>query len=440
MKDKTNGLGSNEGTKLVGPETSEKLNINKPKKKHRLPKGITVKNDILYYYIYNSSIKKGGKGRCGQQKSTGLKYTPENVQKAVEIRNAVLAKLAAGKQIIDANITMRELGERYLESKSKLADTTYATTEYNMRKIMKYFGDMQVKRIRTEDINLFLDKMAESGSDATGHEGEPLSKRTVNDIQKLVRYLFKFAVSQDVISSDANPAIEAEVDKDKITKYRKSSTDHYLRYDQAMLFLKIVHDKYPEFYPIFYLVIIFGLRREEANGLKWSAIDLDYNHTLSVQSTVTRGTKVNRVDTGKTDESVNTAFPFHLEDDQIELLRREKQRQVEMRKKFGNQYVENDYFFKNADGSLHDPSYLYKVFKKILRENPELPQDVTFHGLRKTTASVLVREKNVTPKQLQTWMRHSDIEITLRLYAQIEKELANEETSKTMAGLFKVEF
>ena len=101
----------------------------------------------------------------------------------------------------------------------------------------------------------------------------------------------------------------------------------------------------------------------------------------------------------------------------------------------GDSYKDNDYVFKNIDRSLYYPDYPTKLFKKIIKKDPELPQDITLHGLRISCVSILVHN-NVDIKTIQKWVGHKDINTTLKIYAKVKDREAKEELSKELGNLF----
>ena len=198
--------------------------------------------------------------------------------------------------------------------------------------------------------------------------------------------------------------------------------------EEAQYFLSKVKDH--ELYELFYLTLFFGLRREEILGLRWSAIDLN-NKTMSINHTVTKGTIVNRTNTTKT---ASSAREYPLTDEQVEMFSQLKDKEKTNRKLFGNSYFDNDYVFKHADGSLYYPDYPTKAFRKIIKKIQELPQGITFHGLRSSCVSILVRQ-NMDVKSIQKWVGHTDIDTTLRIYAKVKDKEAKREISDAMNGI-----
>ncbi|MBQ7558105.1 MAG: hypothetical protein IJT00_08575, partial [Lachnospiraceae bacterium] len=77
----------------------------------------------------------------------------------------------------------------------------------------------------------------------------------------------------------------------------KNTDEEFFSYEEAQHFLGKIKDH--ELYEMFYLTLVFRLRREEILGLRWSAIDFK-DKTMAINHTVTRGTTVNRANTTKT--------------------------------------------------------------------------------------------------------------------------------------------
>ena len=227
-----------------------------------------------------------------------------------------------------------------------------------------------------------------------------------------------------------NPVKEVVINKNLAAKYakEKNTDEEFFSYEEAQLFLDNIKEH--ELYELFYVALFFGMRREEILGLRWSAIDIK-NKTMSINHTVTRGTKINRVNTTKT---ASSARVYPLTDEQLEMFNSLKDKEEKNRILFGNGYHESDYIFKHVDGSLFYPDYPSKLFAKLIKKMPELPQNITFHGLRSSCVSILVHQ-NMDVKSIQKWVGHKDIDTTLRIYAKVKDKEAKREISKAMTGI-----
>lgn len=164
----------------------------------------------------------------------------------------------------------------------------------------------------------------------------------------------------------------------------------------------------------------YGLRRSEAIGLKWDAIDFDQN-TITIRHTVTSCDLDSKrilvaADTTKTKSSMRTLplVPFMRE--RLLALREE---QKENRRLCGRSYIKDyvDYVCVNEIGDLIKPHYVTESFPKLLKANGLRP--VRYHDLRHSCASLLLAN-GVPMKQIQEWLGHSDFSTTANIYAHLD--------------------
>ena len=125
-----------------------------------------------------------------------------------------------------------------------------------------------------------------------------------------------------------------------------------------------------------------------------------------------------------------------LTEEQVKMFKHLKAKETENRDLFGSAYHDNDYIFKHEDGSLYYPDYPTKAFGKLIKAHPELPQGITFHGLRKSCVSILVHE-GYDVKRIQKWVGHADIDTTLKIYAKVKDKEAKQEILNGMNNIIK---
>ncbi len=220
----------------------------------------------------------------------------------------------------------------------------------------------------------------------------------------------KYAVKIELI--DTNPA-------DKIERPKK---DHFVGsfYDSKEvqeLFEAVKGTKLE--IPVF-LGAFYGLRRSEALGLKWNAIDFE-NDTITIRHTVTActidGKRVQVAqDTTKTKSSMRT---LPLVPAFKEKLLKLKEDQKEYRRVCGKCYDKRylDYICVDEMGTLISPGYLTTAFPKLLERNGL--RRIRFHDLRHSCASLLLAN-GVPMKQIQEWLGHSDFSTTANVYAHLD--------------------
>ncbi len=226
----------------------------------------------------------------------------------------------------------------------------------------------------------------------------------------VIHRALKYAVKIDLIS--VNPA--DKVERPKADKFIGSFYDS----DEMQALFEAAKDTLLEI-PIF-LGAFYGLRRSEALGLKWDAIDFQ-NGTITIRHTVTSCTIDGKhvqvaKDTTKTKSSMRTLplVPVFKEK-----LLKVKEQQAEYRRVCGkcydNRYLE--YICVDEMGTLISPHYLTAAFPKLLDKN-ELRR-IRYHNLRHSCASLLLAN-GVPMKQIQEWLGHSDFSTTANVYAHLD--------------------
>ena len=148
-------------------------------------------------------------------------------------------------------------------------------------------------------------------------------------------------------------------------------------------------------------------------GLQWDSVDFAAN-TLTIKHTVVKMRTAVTKDKTKTKSSYRT---FPLLPDVRELLLEAKEREGEFRRMFGKEYVENPYIFKWEDGRLLAPDYVSRSFSKLLKKHGL--KHIRFHDLRHSCASLLIA-LGYTPKQIQEWLGHANISITMDVYGHMD--------------------
>ncbi len=164
-----------------------------------------------------------------------------------------------------------------------------------------------------------------------------------------------------------------------------------------------------------YTTLYYGLRRSEVLGLRWNSIDFEKN-TLTINHTVVKNRTIVEKDTVKTQSSYHT---YVLIDDVKKVLLQERDRRRERMKELGRQYKKSDYVFTWEDGTLYRPDYITRSFQRVLKKH-NLPK-MRFHDLRHSTASILY-DKGWDLKDIQSWLRHSSIDVTSDIYTHITED------------------
>ena len=164
----------------------------------------------------------------------------------------------------------------------------------------------------------------------------------------------------------------------------------------------------------------YGLRRSEAVGLRWEAIDFE-NNTITIRHTVTTcridGKKVMvAADRTKNKSSMRTMPLVLLFKERLLYLQDQQNKQ---RKLCGGSYCRDflGYICVDEMGVLIKPDYISAAFPKLLDRHGL--RRIRFHDLRHSCASLLLAH-GVPMKQIQEWLGHSDYSTTANIYSHLD--------------------
>lgn len=167
--------------------------------------------------------------------------------------------------------------------------------------------------------------------------------------------------------------------------------------------------------------LMYGLRRSEICGLRWSDIDMKAG-TLTVTNTCTEFAGVNyELEKTKSPAGHRTLY---LNAWTIDYLQQLKIKQIV-------NYYETDKVCRYPNGKPVMPHSLSHQITKMLTECGF--EGVTLHGLRHTAATILVNRLPV--KYVQAFLGHQKASTTLDIYAHVmNKDMIT--TSATMSDVF----
>ena len=356
------------------------------------------------YHMKLSWVSAEGK-RQRKSKSTEL---PERGNKKraqamlIDFQREQEAELVAnGNSAKD--ILFTDYMKQWLEKmKLQIRPTTYSGYHDNVYGvIIPYFKPMKLKlrEVSPKHIQDFYTK-----------QRQRVKGTTVKSYHANIHKAFKDARKLQLI--DSNP-MEC-VDPPKKEPYHGQT----YTVEEAQKILVLISDTIFEI-PIT-MMLFYGLRREEAIGLKWQNIDFD-NDTFLIAHTVTETKVDGHLQMVKEDLTKNSSSyrSLPLVAPVKELLLEKKQSIQEYRKLFRRSYYreDSDYVCVNEIGELIKPRTLSDNFKRIIRQNKI--RNLRLYDCRHTAASLMLKN-GVNMKQIQMILGHSDYATTANIYSHLD--------------------
>jgi integrase len=230
--------------------------------------------------------------------------------------------------------------------------------------------------------------------------GEKLSVRMVQSIHAVLRNALQCAVREEVLPRNVAKLVPVTVPKYKVNRG--------LSVADARRVLKVAADE--RLYALYVLALCLGLRRGELLGLRWSDIDLDAE-TLEVSVSLQRVGGKLRLVPPKTDDSARTV---PLPPICVKALRDHAERQAVERVAAGMDWEGHGLVFPSRLGTPMEPDNLRRSWGRICHTAGITA--VRFHDIRHTCVSLLLDLK-VPPHIVREIVGHSDIEVTMTIYA-----------------------
>lgn len=330
-----------------------------------------------------------------------------------ELEKQINRDLEALPNMADGNMTVCELVDRYLKTKTGVRASTrmgYVIVQRTLAK--ESFGKKTIRSVKTSDAKLFLIKLQQVNKK---------SYSSIHTIRGVLRPAFQMAVDDDVIMKNpfgfqlVGVLVNDAVTREAITK------------DQMKKFLKFVHDDnvYCKYYEVVYILFHTGMRISEFCGLTIKDIDLE-KRIVNIDHQLQRIGMDYIVEDTKT-EAGRRKLP--ITEDVADMFRAI----LEDRRPPKVENVIDGYsgflFYDEKNMPLVAMHWQNRFRHMVARYNDiyrvQLP-DITPHVCRHTYCSIQAKA-GMNPKTLQYLMGHSDISVTMNVYTHLGFDDAEEE-------------
>ncbi|MBQ2967438.1 MAG: site-specific integrase [Clostridia bacterium] len=244
--------------------------------------------------------------------------------------------------------------------------------------------------------------------------------RMQNAVFKMLKAMINKGVKWGFVST--NPCLRVDTPQYKAVEKNTLTEAEILRLSKAV---DVEETKYKA---IFYFAILCGMRRQEIVALKWSDVDFANNCFKICRAASHLTGKGTIAGETKTEKSVRILF---LPDMLKKILLELNVEQSRIKFMYGNKWVNEDWIFTQNNGKImhiQTPTHWWKEFA-----NANGVENVTFHGLRHTAASFMIKN-NVPISTVSSVLGHANITTTLNTYTHVIED-TKQMAINTMAGI-----
>ncbi len=392
-------------------------NTRKDSKRRVLHPGESVRADGKYQYKY---YVDGKPHFVYSWRLLPQDLLPEGKKPCISLREMeeqVNVNLQRGLTLTDGSMTVSELVERYLKTKTGVRESTragYVTVQRLLAR--ENFGSLKIKSVKTSDAKLFLIKLQQK---------DKKSYSSIHTIRGVLRPAFQMAVDDDILVK--NPfsfQLAGLLINDAVARQALSRS-------QMRSFLKFVHDDtvYCKYYEAVYILFHTGLRISEFCGLTLKDIDFE-KKTINVDHQLQRTADSRYIIVETKTEAGKRLLP--MSDDVAQMFAAIiEDRNAPKVEKFIDGY--SGFLFYDKNGMPLVAMHWQHRFNRMVKRYNEIYRvqmpNITPHICRHTYCSNMAKS-GISVKTLQYLMGHTDIAVTMNVYTHISFNDAEEELKK----------
>lgn len=338
----------------------------------------------------------------------------------------------------DANITVGQWIDKWLEVIVK--PTVKASTHNIYRQKTAYvkakFGHMKLVSISSIELQAFFNELAIEG----GTQGKGLSKTTVNAVRRYFKTCCTAAVDNGILKKNPVEVTKQlrqkkkkivvmdekemirflKVAKDGDYIYEGVSNPKYLNYNDGTKYLIQCY------YNLVNTALATGMRISELRGLTWKCVNMSKKY-IEVKQQLKDTSDEDEFDDPKSDYSNRKIGVNPMVLEELKAFKKYQKKYADM---LGDQFKnDKNLVFTNMFGTpISINNFRRRYYNKML-VRAKIAPGFTIHSMRHTHATILLM-RGINVKVVSERLGHSNINITLNIYAHVLK--AMEETAADM--------
>ncbi|MCM3131837.1 site-specific integrase [Paenibacillus polysaccharolyticus] len=313
--------------------------------------------------------------------------------------------------------------EKHLESTSQLNYLFHLN-----KRILPYFGHMQINKIKPLHIESYLDELSNTPKEKhdTKGEGKKLGSATLVYNFRVLRSIFIKAKEWKVIKENPMEGV-------KKPKERQKEVEVYSE-DEVSLLFELLETEEPFFQTLIYLATTTGMRRAELLGLEWKHIDFE-NGVIDIKQSIPLfkdGIPVIKDPKNKGSKRKVVIPPVVL--NKLEEFKKFSQKE-QLNSEEPWLGGEHRFLFAHENGIPYYPHKLTEKWMAFHKRNKQYGlKYIRLHDLRHTSATLLINS-GVHAKIISSRLGHSKIGTTMNVYGHVI-ESADRTAAEKFEGLF----
>lgn len=340
---------------------------------------------------YQVTVDAGHDPESGRRRQVRRRFATEAIART-ELAT-LQAGVAAGTYVHASRLTVKEACESWLLSKHALKPSTVRGHRVSLGPLRSELGHIEIQKLTKADLDGLVGRLRRG--EVPGRR--KWSARSVN----YMLYLCTAVLDDQVAQGNAVRNVAKLVDRiaGEAGEMRTlTEQDMYRILDYEC------RDRH------LWTLALYGLRRGEIAGLRWTNVDLNAKTVRIVENRVAVGREI----FSGTPKSKASTRTLPMPDEVVDVLRAARTRQAEERLAFGSGFGSGEYVASDECGHPYHPNLLTFRWGRMLDELGI--GRVRLHDARHSCAT-LMHLRQVPIAVIAAWLGHASAAFTLSVYA-----------------------
>jgi integrase len=346
---------------------------------------------------YELTVDAGRDPVSGRRRQVRRRFTTEAAARA-ELAS-VQGGVMTGTYVHSSKLTVDQACEAWLASKHSLKPTTLAGHRSKLAALRDELGQLEIQKLSKAHLDDLAGRLRRG--EVAGRK-KKWTPRSCNYLLHLTTAMLDDQVKQGNVVRNVARLVDRVASDPR--KYRTLTADE--------MFTILDHDCRDRH---LWALALYGCRRGEICGLRWTNVDLKAKTVSIMENRVTVGKEV-VTGTPKSKASTRT---LPMPDEVVELLRAARKRQTEERLALGAGYGSGEYVASDETGQPYHPDTLTSRWGRMLDELGI--ERVRLHDARHSCAT-LMHLRQVPIAVIAAWLGHASAAFTMSVYAHSQED------------------
>ena len=351
---------------------------------------------------YQLTVDAGVDPETGKRRQVRRRYARES--EAREALTEIAQQARSGTFVPKKSTTVETLCADWLLSLHSASETTIAGYGYNLAPLRERHGDLLVQQLTRAHVDqLIVDLRAGGTKTAKGNTRRPWGTRGLKRTAETTAMVLAYGVERRIVQTNVAAAVKVSNPRRERQTFIDAEVKAFLDHIDGDRQRHLFH------------MALWGMRRSEILGLRWSDVDLASGLVTLRQGRKAAGGKA--VEGGLKTAAAARTLPLSTQMQQV--LKRAQREMAKEKLALGAAYLDEGYIACDEAGRpMHPDTLSHRWLKQVRAAGVK---QISLHDARHTAATAMLLNGAPLPV-VAAWLGHADPSVTARLYAHSQDD------------------